>query len=74
MAQLAFHIAPTAPSGMGAATPAAERTRLMREQLRRQRARDRQSLFALAAHTAAPDSEAIFRQSLRNLWAVKSAD
>lgn len=40
---------------------------------RRRREPDFRSLQVLAAHTVPPASEALFQQSLRNLWAVKTA-
>lgn len=72
MAHLASHLALTAPTWNREPVPVVDRSRLEREQVRRQRWRDRQSLFALAAYTAEPGNEAIFGQSLRNLWAVKN--
>jgi hypothetical protein len=73
MAQLAYHAALSLPTWKKDTVPVVEPIADRRASLRPVEDRDFCSLRALAAHTAPEGSDALFLQSLRNLWAVKSS-
>ncbi len=80
MAQLAYHAALTLPAWKKDRVPAGDRLAIQRKASRPIVERDFRSLQLLAAHlefptkaTLSPDIDALFSQSLRNLWAVKSS-
>ncbi len=72
MAQLAYHLALAVPTWKGQRDPVVEPSKPIQGVAPTGKVGDYRSLRILAAHTVPPGSEALFAQSLRNLWAVKT--
>lgn len=71
--QVADRLSLTVPNWKRKPEPVMGPRQYIQDVVRQRRELDFRSLQVLAAHTVPPGSEALFQQSLRNLWAVKNA-